>query len=76
MRRTEIELTEEQARRIEELAVNAGRSLNDVIRESVDLYLAKIEAKERALSAIGRFRSSVSDLGSEHDKYLSEEPTK
>lgn len=31
------------------------------------------ELKRRALSAIGRFRSDVTDLAAEHDRYLDEE---
>ena len=76
MRRTEIELTEEQAERIEELAASGGCSVSDIIRASVDRYIARVAAKDQAIRAIGAFRSTVADLGSGHDKYLAEDLTK
>ena len=79
MPRTEIELTEDQIRRLDEVAETSGRSVADVIRDSVELYLGqegpidRALAKERARSAIGKFRSSVDDLGVNHDRYLEED---
>ena len=79
MPRTEIELTEDQIRRLDEVAETSGRSVADVIRDSVELYLGqegpidRAPAKERARSAIGKFRSSVDDLGVNHDRYLEED---
>jgi predicted DNA-binding protein len=75
MPRTEIELTEEQARRLDQLAARSGRSVADVIRDSVDVYLdnERALAKERARKASGRFRSGLPDLGMNHDKYLAED---
>ncbi len=78
MIRTQIQLTEEQAARLREVAATEGRSLADVIRESVDLYvgsrtgLNREEIKARALAVTGRFRSDLPDLGSEHDSHLAE----
>ena len=78
MVRTQIQLTERQARRLKQLAAARGRSMADLIRSSVDALLAQPETQDedatrsRALRAAGRFRSGLSDLSSQHDRYLSE----
>lgn len=78
MIRTQIQLTEEPAARLKEVAATEGRSLADVIRESVDLYVGsrpwvdRDEIKARALALTGRFHSGLHDLGSEHDRHLAE----
>lgn len=77
--RTQVELTEEQAAALREIAANEGRSLEDVIRESVDAYAAsrnarsRKERKEAALGVAGRFRSGLPDLAERHDDYLAED---
>lgn len=78
MVRTQIQLTETQARRLKQLAAAQGRSMAAVIRSSVDTLLAAPEASDddvrrtRALRAAGRFRSGVRDLSSKHDRHLAE----
>jgi len=79
MIRTQIQLTEKQARRLKEIAAAEGRSMADVIRESVETYAAsrgvrnREEEKAAALSIVGRFRSGKKDLGARHDDYLAED---
>ena len=79
MRRTQIQLTEEQANHLRDLAAAENRSMADVIRESVELYMAtrgmvdRAELEKRALAVIGKFHSQVRDLGVHHDKYLFED---
>jgi hypothetical protein len=76
--RTQIQLTEAQAKALRELAVAEGRSMAELIRMSVDALLRargrvdRETLKRRALAAAGRFRSGVSDLATEHDRYLDE----
>lgn len=76
--RTQIQLTEKQARRLRQLAAAEGRSMAALIRRSVDALLAQPEAHEdevrrtRALRAAGRFRSGVRDLSAQHDRHLGE----
>jgi predicted transcriptional regulator len=77
--RREIELSDEQATALQEIAAAEGRSIEDVIRESVDAYAAsrtmrsREERKAAALSAAGRFRSGLPDLAERHDDYLAED---
>lgn len=78
MIRTQILLTDQQARALRELAAEEGKSMAELIRISVDALLQSrvtinpAERKRRALSVIGQFESGVSDLSIEHDRYLDE----
>ncbi len=78
MVRTQIQLSEEQARVLKRLATDRGVSVAALIRESVDRYVRSAspvddqEQRRRALAAVGRFHSGRSDLAAEHDSYLSE----
>ena len=77
MVRTQIQLEEEQARRLKLLAQQLGVSMAEVIRRYVDRGLqeetpSRAELYARAASVIGRFPDleGRTDLASEHDRYL------
>lgn len=77
MIRTQIQLTEEQARALKALAAEQGVSVAELIRRSVDRLTASAgpgqEARRRrALAVAGRFRSGCADLSAGHDEYLVE----
>jgi hypothetical protein len=79
MIRTQIQLTEEQTRRVKRLARQRGVSMAEVIRTFVDEGIAAAgpargAAYERALELVGRFpdRERASDLAREHDRHLDE----
>ncbi len=78
MVRTQIQLTENQMRALRRIAAASGRSMADLIREGVDLYLTgeqrmgRNEQIARALRVVGKFASGRSDISSEHDRYLGE----
>jgi hypothetical protein len=77
MIRTQIQLTEEQARRLRELAAAQGVSLAAIIREAVDRYArdgSELESRwARALGVRGyRDRSRATDVAADHDRYVSE----
>ena len=78
MVRTQILLTEEQARALRRLAASQHLSVAELIRQGVDALLQsqksidREERKRRALAALGRFRSGKHDVSKDHDKYLSE----
>ena len=77
MIRTQIQLTERQARRLRAQARQEGVSLAEMIRRCVDKGLAdetidRAQLYERAAGLIGRFpdKSGASDVAENHDRYL------
>ena len=77
MIRTQVRLTEEQAKRLRQRAAAEGRSLADLIRQGVDTLLANggpdsKDLRRRALQVVGRYSSGKSDVSAKHDKYLTE----
>jgi len=78
MVRTQIQLTEEQARELKRLARERDVSVAALIRESIDEVirsrgtLSRNEQVSRALAAVGAFRSGKGDISDRHDEYLAE----
>ena len=76
MKRTQIQLTEAQARALKAQARLEERSMADLVRDCVAEYLARRPAPDvrelarRARGLEGRFRSGCPDLAEEHDRYL------
>lgn len=80
MIRTQVQLTDQQARALRERANETNRSLAALIREAVDRLLAEdVEDVrwERALAIVeappaGYEPDSARDVAREHDRYLAE----
>lgn len=78
MVRTQVQLTEEEARELRRLAAERSTSAAALIRDGIDLLLrtrhrpSQAEVRRRAIEAAGRYRSGVKDLGSHHDDYFAE----
>lgn len=79
MVRTQIQLTEEQARQVRRAARLRGVSMAEVIRGFVTEGVAaapteRRQAFERAQQLIGRFpdRERRRDLAAQHDRYLAD----
>jgi hypothetical protein len=78
MIRTQIQLSEEQAQLLKELAASRGQSVAQLIRESVAAYvgapvtLDDATRRQRALEVVGGFRSGHADTSSRHDEVLAE----
>lgn len=79
MVRTQIQLTETQARRLRDRARREGVSLAEVIRRYVDRGLSaelseRARRYEQAAQVIGRFRDRrcARDVARDHDRYLDE----
>lgn len=78
MSKTVVELSDEQITRLEEIAAKEGRSVSDVVRESVEAYLGsrvtvdRETLKRRFLEAAGSFEFGAPDVAVEHDKYFVE----
>jgi hypothetical protein len=78
MVRTQIQLTDKQARAIKEIAATQGVSIAEVIRRAVEGIIrsnTKVDREERqkrALEIVGKFRSGKKDISKKHDEYLTE----
>ncbi|MEO6063135.1 MAG: CopG family transcriptional regulator [Thermoflexales bacterium] len=78
MVRTQIQLTEIQARVLKRLAMAGNISMAEVIRRSIDQTLTASrtpsvdDRRARALSAVGAFGSGKRDLARRHDEALAE----
>ena len=74
MIRTQVQLTERQARSLRRLAEQRGVSMAAIVRELVDRTIANVDARDdraaRARSAVGRFASGRADTSGEHDAVL------
>lgn len=79
MVRTQIQLTDEQARTLKRIAAERHRSMADLIREGVDRLLAdepqtssRGERMRQASAWFGRFRSGTGDLAARHDQHFAD----
>ena len=78
MVRTQIQLTEAQARRVRQIAAARRISMAEAIRHGLDAFLrdavtpGRDEQVRRALAASGRFRSGSAGTSSAHDDALAE----
>jgi hypothetical protein len=82
MIRTQIQLTEKQARTLKGLARREGVSLAEMIRRCIDRTIEEREPDtaslyDAAAGLIGQFRDRrrVTDLAEKHDDYLDEDGT-
>lgn len=78
MVRTQIQLTEEQARALKKISLSRHLSIAELIRQAVDTIIKTNtvidteERRKRALDIVGRFSSGKHDISRRHDKYLAE----
>ena len=78
MIRIQVRLREEQIQTLRRLASARRVSIAELIRQAVDMLIrssASIdeeERRQRAIAMVGQFRSGLSDVSSEHDRYLVE----
>ena len=76
MIRTQIQLTEEQARALKAQARAEERSMSELVRVCIADYLARRRGPDirdlaaRARGLEGRFRSGCPDLAEAHDRHL------
>lgn len=74
--RIQIQLTASQARALKKRARLEQRSVADLVRTSVNEYLARQSARDRrdlvrrARERVGRYHSKRPDLAANHDRYL------
>jgi len=75
MVRTQVQLTEEQARRLKRVAGERGVSMAEVLRQLVDAHLPATPTaarRARAIQVVGRHRSGRTDVSREHDRELAD----
>ena len=78
MTRTQIQLTDDQLISLRRLSAASRKSIAEIIRQGVDLYLSRHTAGsqgdriERALRVSGRFSSGKNDVSRRHDSHLTE----
>lgn len=78
MVRTQIQLTDEQARLLRGIARERRASMAQIVREGVDLVIQRETQSDReqrlkALRAVaGKYHSGLTDVGRNHDQYLEE----
>lgn len=76
--RTQVQLTEEQARALKTRARDEERSMAALVRESISEYLARQPVRDRgalldrARALTGRFHSGCADVAENHDAHLDE----
>ena len=79
MVRTQIQLTEQQAKILHEIAAKEGVSIAKLIRQSVDAFIQSKKSKvkpiliEKAKEAAGKYHVEIKDLAKNHDRYLVED---
>ena len=78
MIRTQIQLTEDQARLLKKLASKENKSVAELIRMSIDAMLQRggyhnqDHLRKRAFQAAGKLSGPI-DLAARHDDYLSDD---
>lgn len=75
MVRTQIQLTENQMQVLRRMSAEHGRSVAELIRNSVDEMIEESERTSRTarfLSAVGRFNTGPNDVSENHDDYLAD----
>ena len=78
MRKLQIELDDDQARRLGVVAAQRRLPVEELIRQAVAVWLgpryglSDEEVTRRALAVVGKFNSGLPDISVEHDRYLDE----
>lgn len=77
MIRTQVQLTEEQARLLREISRTGRESIAALIRRAVDQFLMSRKPDRFALyrqasTVVGKYEAGASDISLEHDRYLEE----
>jgi hypothetical protein len=76
--RTQIQISEEQAKALKVLSNRRGVSVAELIRQALNPLLSGVgispeEQRKRALAIVGRFHSGQTEISTEHDRFLAED---
>jgi hypothetical protein len=77
MLRTQIQLTEDQARKLKEISLSSNESVASLIRNAIDRFLLtgkpnRAARYRQALSLAGKYEAEQPDIAENHDRYLDE----
>jgi len=78
MVRTQIQLTEKQAKALKQIALDEGISMAEIVRRAIENVVEgkcppdKDVLKRRAIAAVGSIHSDFTDLSERSDDYLEE----
>jgi hypothetical protein len=78
MVRTQIQLTEDQAKALKKIAQSRRLSVAELVRKAVDTVIKSNtgvnteERHKRAMEIVGKFCSGKRDVSKKHDLYLTE----
>jgi hypothetical protein len=78
MVRTQIQITEEQAKAVKKIALARRLSVAELIRRAVDVMVKSNpvadpeEKRRRAIEIVGKFHSGKHDVAKKHDEYLAD----
>jgi len=77
MIRTQIQLTEKQARMLKEISLKDNESIAALIRRAVDQFLVtgkpdRPTLYRQAAAIVGKYTAEQPDISIEHDRYLDE----
>lgn len=76
MVRTQIQLTEGQAKALRKIAQSRRLSVAELVRKAVDTIIKSStvvdqeERRKRAMEIVGKFSSGKGDISKKHDLYL------
>ena len=77
MIRTQIQLTQEQAKKLRQISLESHESIASLIRKAVNQFLISEKPSREALyrqagSVIGKYEAERPDVALSHDRYLDE----
>jgi len=77
MVRTQIQLTEEQAKKLRELSAATRESVAALIRKAVDQFIISGKPDRSTLYrqaelVVGKYKCDTTDVSIDHDRYLEE----
>jgi len=76
--RTQIQLTEEQAEKLREIAMENRESMASLIRKAIDQFILagkrdRTDLYRQANSVVGKYKAKEDDISIDHDRYLDED---
>lgn len=77
MNRTQIQLTEEQHHLLREISKDTKEPIAALIRKAVDQFLLtrrpdRFYLYKQAQTVVGKYEAGISDIATDHDRYLEE----